>query len=273
VSSSLWLGLYCTNGFFGTLINLSATDYASRALAADIISKRRNRFFFFFMGTSHSLHFRRLIETTRALVFNIIPYLAMLPNDDVNLSPLQMDVAIPATSFTLWFVYLRLVGYESHGELPMNKRRTSGTKSISRFKKNCLTIMLHESRNDDAILPILVAESTMEMNLITSTGLLCLYPTIASLNQSLFTYGLFSESSDQDAGILGVQILECNSTWPKSCREACPALWRRTFGLNGATFLRFDLGFCTETVATTHYIWRIADFCLNSFCINAPSYL
>jgi hypothetical protein len=127
---------------FGTLINLSATDYASWALAADIISGRRNRFFLVFMGTSHSFHFRRLIETTGALVFNVVPYLCMLPDDNVNLSPLRMDIAIPTTSFTLWFVFLRLVGYESHGEMPMNEGRTSGTTSIWRFKKNSVSASL-----------------------------------------------------------------------------------------------------------------------------------
>jgi hypothetical protein len=137
-----------------------------------------------------------------------------------------------------------------------------------------LVITLHESRNRDAILPILTQNNTAEMNLHTPGSLISLYPSVTSNKQSCKTYDGSTSKSDKKVKANGFEIISNNATWGTKCRESCPAIWRQSHNLKGAAILRFldyeehDL----DEITNTHYMWRFGTFCVNKNCNYDLSY-
>jgi hypothetical protein len=134
---------------FQTLVRLSTTNHTNQSLASKIITTRRDLFLTPFLTSSTIPSLLSLLKRTDAIIFGSIPAICMLPDDDIQSFPLELEIAVPKDRKAAWLAYLRAINFSDKGEAVDTNQLTS-TKTQTRFtNKSASFHLLQNQRRPD----------------------------------------------------------------------------------------------------------------------------
>jgi hypothetical protein len=117
---------------FQTLVRLSTTNHTNRFLASKIITNRRNTFLTPFLTSSSVSSLLNVLKRTHGLIFGSIPSICMLPDDDIQSFPLELEITVPKDHKPLWLAYLTTINYSVEDE-KVDLNQNTSTKTQTRF--------------------------------------------------------------------------------------------------------------------------------------------
>ncbi|KAF8061029.1 hypothetical protein FPV67DRAFT_1673852 [Lyophyllum atratum] len=264
-----------------SLVAMSHTGRNGRDRARQIMRSRMLEVLSCYITLPQLEAFLATLKATHSGIAGSVPW-SIITTDIIlsdNDQPHDINVLTPRGTTPEWVDVMRLIGFTSLEVIACYDGLETRCRRVLRFQnKEHRTITVTESLNS-SILPLLLASSvTSQMNLITSSRIYCFYPSLSSACRSVGS--TYTVPSLATVKIMTQRLIRFHMGTRYArlpCAEACPAVWRHTFGLPNVGQVAWGGLFNVDDVAgnmqdsddaltKTHYKWKIGSVCTNEDC-------
>ncbi|KDR72386.1 hypothetical protein GALMADRAFT_143221 [Galerina marginata CBS 339.88] len=271
------------------LMGMTDSTTILRALVLDLVKKRVRAALGRFVPAAQLDGFWNLFYDTRAGVAGGIvrSIMSASRSEHQYVFPMHLDLVVPRGTgvygLSRWRRFFGAAGYVQDVERPAHWWDFGPTFSRSATLRSVdnppRVIRIIEAVGDNILPAILCGPHTSSFNVFTASTFYCFYPRLFLRDQNLVRKDAVN---GEPMGMFnfGLTTYLTTGDMPMACGDACPAIWRNTFGLRGVGVFRWGGSLAYREAGEDgfekrSYLWRIrgandhdGHVCSNHFCPN-----
>jgi len=261
------------------LISYACTHRNARSFCAAVLRHR------FCSVVSHFVaedieDWSKLMNSTGAIIIGSAALQVAMGDEDWE--PNDLNVVVPEEKSKDVLDFFTDMGYRfSRRGVQEPFHSTVGYLYVLSFGSFRVTVS--ESKSESVIPPVLCGSNTLEMNAMSSDGIICLYPNLITRK-----VGVAEKATAQQVlkwRERGIGLYTSCVPWVGGCGSSCPRVWRRAAGLRGMAHLNWgstsgagggnplfsylspgEKSEVATQFSECHMKFRVIDRCNNPFC-------